>query len=155
MIYLALAIVGALVAIIVFMLIEERRSNKRSLPTGRVRETWSGTDRRRRERFDAALDVRYKVLRNGLTYGEAKTVNVSSIGLCLTLYERVNKNTLLEIMIEPPSADRLHIFQGQVVWVEEIDSEPATQKRRFKVGICIEETPELTALIDKIRLGNK
>lgn len=156
MIYLAIALIGILIAIIVLLLREEKRSNKKSLPSAKLQDAWNGRERRRAERFDISIGVRYKVLKNGLTYGEAKSVNISRVGLCLMLYERVNKNTLLEIMIEPPSADRLHIFQGQVMWVEEMDNEPVTQRKRFRAGISFEETPELTALIDKlVRDNNK
>lgn len=150
-----IAIISLLIILIIIGVItrEERQLKKEALPEGKLHQIWTGQERRRFKRFDVALDVRYKLLKNGIAYGEANTINISSVGVCLITYERPDKDSLIEIMIEHSPKNILSIFHGQVVWVEEMEIEPDTHKRRFKVGIYIPNSPELNSLIDKVSGG--
>ncbi|MFH1995545.1 MAG: PilZ domain-containing protein [Candidatus Omnitrophota bacterium] len=78
-------------------------------------------ERRHHERFDAAIEVRYKVVSQG---GEANTRsrNVSEEGLCLILNRELKKGMTveLEFMSIEKSGENPIKINGVVIWSREV-----------------------------------
>lgn len=150
---ITIIIAVVLIVILVALLLQETKVKKDVFSVAEVEEAWNGSERRRAVRFDAVLDARYKILKDGLRYGQAKTTNISGVGICMVLYERLNKDTLIEIMFESTSTNQVNIFEGRVIWIEEIDREPDTQRRRFRTGIEAMNPSEFTPFIEQLVQG--
>jgi len=120
------------------LVIDERKKRKRELRSIRLKGFWDGGDRRRDERLNAILEVKYSIGRNSVTSKTSTSRDISTRGIRLLLDEKIDKTTPLKLEIKLPVQSRLIRTSGEVVWSEEaIEDEKHSAKRLFNTGIKI------------------
>lgn len=102
-------------------------------------------EKRRFVRIEWPVVVQYKTLEEPFTEDQIVGRNISEGGVSFIVYERLQKDTKLDIEIQVPF-DSLPVFaKGRIAWVKKIGEKHA---KTFEVGIEFTEID----LYDKERL---
>lgn len=128
------------IAVILFVIYilsskEERKIKGKYAPKGKLEEYWSGKERRRVERFEAMLDVKYKFLKSPKSKLTTSSKDISEDGICILAYEILPKDSTVELEIAIPSVKEPVHAQGKVAWCEDAGQADVTGKRSFLTGI--------------------
>ncbi len=140
-------LLGMLVMVLVIYWREERRTLKESVPVARVQYFWTGAERRDEERVNLVFKARYQVTKDpAKIQRESLTDDVSSRGLKLIAYEKLNVNEEIELEIEIPPHEVLRC-RGKVVWVKDLppDEGGSREKRSFVIGLCFTQLSPIVA----------
>ena len=118
---------------------EERKINERFTPRGKVEEYCAGEkDRRRCERFDTKLDLKYNLIPFTKSDFSTSTKNISKSGISILVYEILPKDALIDMEISVPNSKDTLKLRGRVAWcegrngIERLDKDG---KRTFLIGI--------------------
>lgn len=136
-----------LVTVLVIYWREEQRTLKERVPMARVQYFWTGAERREEERVNLVFKARYQVTKDpAKTQRESLTDDVSSRGLKLIVYEKLNISEEIELEIEIPPHEVLKC-KGRIVWVKDLppDEGGSKEKRSFAVGLCFTQLSPLVA----------
>lgn len=129
---------------------EEKKIRKKYELKGKVEEYWSGKNRRKVERIEKMLDVKYKLLKSPKVKSATRSKNISEEGICILAYEILPKDSTLELEIAVPSQKEPICTKGSVAWIEEAGQVDADKRRSFLTGIKFIEIDNK----DKINLVN-
>lgn len=114
---------------------EEEKAKEKYKPKGKLEEYWSGKEKRRVERFEAMLDVKYKLLKSFKSKLAANSKNISEDGICILAYEILPKNSTIDLEIVTPSEKEPIQARGNVAWCEDTGQVGPEEKRTFLMGI--------------------
>lgn len=135
---------GALFIIYILSSKEDRAISDKYALHGKVEGYYSGSpERRRSERVNAELDVKYSLLKSAPPKLNANSRNISESGIAVVLYETLPKNSMLDIEIYIPETRASVRTKGRVVWCEERNGPEHLDKdgrRTFTAGIEFAET---------------
>lgn len=134
MLIVLLGIIIGLIAMLIYILREESKERKKVEPVGKLEEYWDGRERRRVVRVDAAVNVRYKLLKSKAANRRSLSENISKLGACLLLDEKLTQGTLLELELEIPTFPKSLFTKAEVVWTKEFSLQ-MTEKRSFYIGV--------------------
>ncbi|KPK42468.1 MAG: hypothetical protein AMJ78_02325 [Omnitrophica WOR_2 bacterium SM23_29] len=129
---------------------EEKKIRKKYELKGKVEEYWSGKNRRKVERIEKMLDVKYKLLKSPKVKSDTRSKNISEEGICILAYEILPKDSTLELEIAIPTQKEPIHTKGSVAWSEEAGQVDAAKRRSFLTGIKFIEIDNK----DKINLVN-
>lgn len=136
-----ISILAAVVLFVIYVLSsrEERDITDRFAPRGKVEGYYSGgPERRRSERFDAELDVKYSVLKSSPSNLRTNSKNISQTGIAMLLYEILPKNSLVDMEISLPGRKDSVKMKGRVAWCEDRNGPERFDddgKRTFVAGV--------------------
>lgn len=123
---------------------EERKARSKYEPRGKLEEYCADEkDRRRCQRFDTTLDVKYKLLKSSKANPASGSKDISEAGIGILTYEIIPKDSLIEIEIAIPIQRESLRMKGKVAWCEggegagRFDKEG---KRVFLIGVEFFET---------------
>lgn len=114
---------------------EEGKAKEKYRPKGKIEEYWSGKNRRRVERFEAMLDVRYKLLKSTNLKSAITSKNISEDGICILAYEILPKDSTIDLVIAIPDKKESIQARGSVAWREDAGQVGTDGKRTFLTGI--------------------
>lgn len=134
MLILLLGIIVSLIAMLISILVEESKEQKRSESIGKLEEYWDGIDRRRAVRVGVAINVRYKLLKGKVVNRWGLSENISNLGACLLLDERLSQGALMELEIEIPAFTKSLFTKAEVIWTKE-SSLQMLERRSFHIGV--------------------
>lgn len=143
-----ISILAAVVLFVIYVLSskEDKDVNDRFAPRGKVEGYYSGgAERRKSERFDAELDVKYSVSRSSPGNLRTNSKNISQSGVAVLLYEILPKNSLVDMEIAFPGKKECARIRGRVAWCEDRNGSERFDKegrRTFIAGIEFVETDE-------------
>ncbi len=140
MIILAIETLIILICVMIFstLIIDEKRKRKRELRSIKMKGFWEGGDRRKDERLNVILEVKYSIGQITVASKTSKTKDISTKGICLLLDEKIEKMTPLRLEIKVPDQNRLIKGMGEIVWADEaIEDGKHSAKRLFNTGIKI------------------
>jgi len=137
-----------LVLILILLWNEERRF-RRSITHGLASKFWILRERRRFVRFKEEMKIRYNLLQDKSSkFIPSKTSNVSRKGLCLLTYEKLKVKDCLNLEIELPDFSKPITLTGHVLWIKDLQSHDAQDRRLFYVGIRFSKIkPEFEAML--------
>jgi len=105
-------------------------------------------EKRRFVRFEEDLKIRYSLIDSKSNHKCTRTKDISKKGLCISTYEKLKKNDLLEVEIEVPSFSKPVKLTASVMWVKEMYSSDKDGKRMFYTGLrSAEIDPESEAVL--------
>jgi len=135
---------GVLFVIYILSSKEDRAIKDKFALHGRVEGYYSGSpERRRSERVNAELDVKYSLLKSSPPKLAANSRNISESGVAVILYEILPKNSLLDMEISIPESKETVKTKGRVVWCDDRNGPEHLDKdgrRTFVAGIEFAET---------------
>jgi c-di-GMP-binding flagellar brake protein YcgR len=143
-----ISILAAVVLFIIYVLSsrEDRDIKDRFAPHGKVEGFYSGgSERRKSERFDAELDVKYSVLKSSPASLRTNIKNISESGVAVLLYEILPKNSVVDMDIALPEKKENVKIKGRVAWCDDRNGPERFDKdgrRTFIAGIEFVETDE-------------
>lgn len=114
---------------------EEKKAKARYEPKGKVEEYWSAKERRRVERFEMMLDVKYKLLKSFKLKLATTSKNISEDGICILAHEILPKDSTIELEIVIPNTKEAIHAKGGIAWCEDAGQTGADGKRTFLTGI--------------------
>lgn len=114
---------------------EERKARAKYEPKGKVDEYWSGKERRRVERIEARLDVKYRLIISPKMKITASSKNLSKDGICILAQEILPKDSMIAIEIFIPNIRESIHAKGAVSWSKDMGQLDADGKRTFSTGI--------------------
>jgi hypothetical protein len=82
-----------LLVILILLLAEENRFRK-TITHGLARKFWLLKEKRRFLRFGEEIKIRYNLRMSAAPPSDSKTVNISRTGLCIVVYEKVDKKQI-------------------------------------------------------------
>lgn len=89
-------------------------------------------EKRKFVRIDWPVVVQYRTLEEPFTEDQIVGKDVSEGGISFIVYERLTKETMLDMQIQTPF-DSLPIFaKGKVVWIRNVGGE---HEKSFEIGI--------------------
>lgn len=140
----------AIVLFVIYILStkEEKRTKDKYAPKGKVEEYWSGKERRKVERLEAMLDVRYKLLKSTKLKLATRSKNISEDGICILASEILSKDSVIELEVFIPSTKEPIRAKGQVAWQEDKSQINEIGKRTFVTGVKFLEIEDM----DKYKL---
>lgn len=147
-----LLVILVLLAITIYLLSEERRIRKESLPHAQLGHFWDGKERRKDLRCEKCCDAQYHINPDSDKRVSAQSENISVGGVKLVLDELLSKGTPLTVDIAVSDEQKPITAKGEIAWVKEVDPDQAEQrgKRIFQAGVkFVNMTPE-----DETRLRN-
>ena len=123
-------------ALLVFILREERLFAQGKIPSGRLRRLWLRSERRRAPRYRVNWSVRYR-RSQGQPPARGQTRDVSQTGAGLTLSEKVPPGSQLDLEVPVPGRQEPLRLTAIVVWAKEVipSSDAQGSQRNFFVGI--------------------
>lgn len=136
-IFFFIAIAVLLFIIYILSSMEEKRLKDRYEPRGKVEEYcfFNGSERRRCQRVEAKIDVKYRLLKSsGLNLAHSSK-NISEVGIGILIYEILPVNTLMELEIAVPSDKNPLIIKGRVAWCDSSEQMDKDGRRVFLTGI--------------------
>ena len=138
-------IISVFVAIALFFIYlftskEDRKISEKFATRGKVEEYCAGEkDRRRCERFDTELDLKYNLIPPTKAEFSTNTKNISKTGISILVYEILPNDALINMEISVPNSKETLKLRGKVAWcegcnggTERIDK---NGKRTFLIGI--------------------
>ncbi|MFA5094505.1 MAG: PilZ domain-containing protein [Candidatus Omnitrophota bacterium] len=135
---------GVLFVIYVLSSKEDRDIKDKYALHGKVEGYYSGSaERRRSERVNAELDVKYNLLKAAPPKFTANSRNISESGVAVILYEILPKNSLINMEISIPENSESIKTKGRVIWCEDRSGPERIDKdgrRTFVAGIEFAET---------------
>lgn len=134
MLIVLLGIIIGLILMLIHILVEESKERKKVEPVGKLEECWDGRERRRAVRVDVALNVRYRLLKTKPANRRSLSENISRLGACLLLDEKLTQGTLLELEIEIPTFPKSLFTKAKVAWTKESPLE-MMEKKSFHTGV--------------------
>lgn len=134
MVIVLLGIIIGLILMLIYILREEAKERKKVEPIGKLEEYWDGKERRKAVRADVALNVRYRLLKSKAANRRSLSKDISRLGACLLLDEKLTQGTLLELEIEVPTFPKSLFTKAEVVWTKESPLQ-MIEKRSFYAGV--------------------
>ncbi|MFA4982515.1 MAG: PilZ domain-containing protein [Candidatus Omnitrophota bacterium] len=135
---------GVLFVIYVLSSKEDRDINDKYALHGKVEGYYSGSpERRRSERVNAELDVKYSLLKASPPKLTANSRNISQSGVAVILYEILPKDSMIDMEIFIPESKESIKTKGRVVWCEDLKGPERLDKdgrRTFVAGVEFAET---------------
>ncbi len=144
--YIIFFICIAILLFIIYILSskENRKTQSKYEPRGKLEEYCANEKNRRRcQRFDTSLDVKYKLLKSSKSNSASSSKNISEVGIGILTYELIPKDSLMEIEIAIPTQKEPLRIKGKVAWCEGCEKGARFDKegrRVFLVGIEFLET---------------
>jgi len=132
---------GVFFVIYILSLKEDRKENEKYVPRGKIGEFCAGeNDRRKCQRFDTELDLKYNLISSSKSGFSADTNirNISKAGVSILVYEILPKNSMIEMEILLPSSKESIKIKGKVAWCEDLNGAEHLDKngkRTFVAGI--------------------
>lgn len=123
---------------------EERKTRSKYESKGKIEEYCADEkDRRRCQRFETTLDVKYKLLKSSRSNPTTSSKNISESGIGILTYEIIPKDSLVEIEIAVPTQKEPLRIKGKVAWCEGCEGAGRFDKegkRVFLIGVEFFET---------------
>ena len=139
-------ILTAIVFFVIYILSskEEKKINEKFAPRGKIEEYCAvEKDRRRCERFDTELDLKYNLVPSLRSDFTTNTRNISKSGISILIYEILPKDSLIDMEVSVPNSKETIKLRGKVAWCEgcnSIEHLDKDGKRTFLVGIEFVDT---------------
>lgn len=135
---------GVFFVIYILSLKEDRKENEKYVPRGKIGEFCAGeNDRRKCQRFDTELDLKYNLIPAARSDFMTNTKNISKSGISILVFELLPKDSLIDMEISVPNSKEAIKLRGKIAWcegcngIERLDKDG---KRTFLVGIEFLET---------------
>ena len=137
-------IISVFVAIALFFIYlftskEDRKISEKFATRGKVEEYCAGEkDRRRCERFDTELDLKYNLIPPTKAEFSTNTKNISKTGISILVYEILPNDALINMEISVPNSKETLKLRGKVAWCEGCEGGERLDKdgkRTFLIGI--------------------
>ncbi len=85
---------------------------------GPLEKEKSFLERRKFPRLNLSVDIEYSVIgKESYLKGEGSTKNISSGGICVIVYEKIDIGDILSLVINLPAGERPIQTEGRVVWI--------------------------------------
>ncbi|MBU3912366.1 MAG: PilZ domain-containing protein [Candidatus Omnitrophica bacterium] len=152
--YLICALTLTVLLIVLLLLLAEERRYRKSITHGLASKFWILRERRRFVRFGEEMKIRYNLKQNSSTFHDSKTSDVSRKGLCIIAYEKLKKNTAMNLEIEVPGFSKTVHATGQVMWTKELKSSDEKGRRLFYTGVRFFKIPPEYEAIFLTHLNN-
>ncbi len=143
-----ISVFAAIVFFLVYILTsrEERIISEKFATRGKVEEYCAGEKNRRRcERFDTELDLKYNLIPSVKSDFSTSTKNISKSGISILVYELLPKDSLIDMEISVPNSKETMKLRGKVAWCEGcngIERLDGDGKRTFLIGIEFVESDQ-------------
>ncbi|MDP3786958.1 MAG: PilZ domain-containing protein [Candidatus Omnitrophota bacterium] len=123
---------------------EEKKAKSKYEPRGKLEEYCANEKNRRRcQRFETTLDVKYKLLKSSKSNPAFSSKDISEVGIGILTYEIIPKDALLEMDIAIPTQKEPLRIKGKVAWCEGCEGAKRLDKegkRVFMIGVEFFET---------------
>lgn len=135
---------------------EEKKAKSKYESRGKLEEYCvNEKDRRRCQRFNTTLDVKYKLLKSSRSNPTTSSKNISESGIGILTYEIIPKGSLMEMEIAIPNHKEPLRIKGKAAWCEGGEGEEQfdkDRKRVFLIGVEFFETDkdQRSKLVDYI-----
>lgn len=130
---------AVLLAIFILSSREEKEIEEKHAPHGKLEEYYPGIrDRRKSQRFDVELDVKYNLLKRSAPRFSTNSKNISEVGVAILIYEMLPKGSIIEMEIGIPDSTETLKIKGEVIWCEDRKGPERYDKdgkRTFVAGI--------------------
>ena len=146
-----------LIGILLILIKEESKIKKSRIPRAKLKEYWGGQERRQAMRITTTFTVTYMFSKKQNLKCTGKTDNLSTGGIRLIVYEKLNKGTILSLEFEIPEISSTVRASGKVVWTSgEFSDRDENGKRIFQAGIQFLQISEknkntLIQYIDRVK----
>lgn len=128
-----------LVVIYILSSREENKTNVKYEHKGKLEEYWVEKERRKCQRLDAVLDIKYKLLKSTVTHSRTRSKNISEVGMCILTYEMLPIGSPIEIKIALSESKELIEVKGNVAWCQESEKKEQDGRRSFLTGVKFAE----------------
>jgi c-di-GMP-binding flagellar brake protein YcgR len=147
-----LSVIILLGALLLMVYRNDRILSRQRVPKAVIEEWWDGGERRKYRRFQATLEISYRVKQDGHREQAGKTIDISAGGMKILLTEKLSAGTHLDIQAELPGIAKHVQLEGEVAWSGEAGGELASGKRSFYAGVEFSslKEPSRTMLINYI-----
>lgn len=144
-----IVLVSVLAAIVLFVIYilssrEDKKISEKYANRGKVEEYCAvEKERRKCERFDTELDLKYNLLPPNNAAFSTNARNISKTGISILVYEILPKDSLIDMEISLPNSKEIIKLRGKVAWCEGRDGPERIDKsgrRTFTVGIEFVDT---------------
>jgi len=123
---------------------EQKKISEKFAPRGKVREYCAGEkDRRKCERFDTELDLKYNLIPSPKSNFSTNARNISKSGISIVVYEILPKDSLIDMEISVPNSKEVIKLRGRIAWCEGCNGPERLDKdgrRTFITGIEFVDT---------------
>ncbi|MBN1871861.1 MAG: PilZ domain-containing protein [Candidatus Omnitrophica bacterium] len=125
-----------LTLVLVMLVREESRIKKSKIPRARIKEYWSGEERRQATRINTTFLVKYTFSKKQTVTLDGHTKDVSTSGMRLLIHEKLNQGTVLLLEFDLPGITSIVKAEGKVVWSSgDFEDRDDEGKRIFQAGI--------------------
>lgn len=134
-------ILTAAVLFVIYLLFsrEDKQIRDGHAPKGKIEGYYEGSrDRRRSQRFDTELEIKYNLLKSQPSKIQANSKNISESGVAVVVYEMLPKDSAIEMEIALPGKKENLRTKGRVAWCEDNKDPQLSDKagrRSFVAGI--------------------
>lgn len=139
-------VLAAIVFFVIYILSsrEQKKISEKFTSRGKVEEYCSvEKDRRRCERLETELDVKYNLIPSLKPDFSTNTRNISRSGISILVYEILPKSSLIDMEISVPDSKKAIKLRGKVAWCEGRSGPERLDKdgkRTFMVGVEFVDT---------------
>lgn len=139
-------VLAAIVFFVIYILSsrEQKKVNEKFAPRGKVEEYCAvEKDRRRCERLETELDVKYNLIPSLKPDFSTNTRNISRSGISILVYEILPKGSLIDMEVSVPDSKEAIKLRGKVAWCEGCSGPERSDKegkRTFISGIEFMDT---------------
>ena len=92
-------------------------------------------EQRKLIRADILIKVIYKTIRKPQLEGFSFSKNISTIGINITIVDKLKKNTELEVKIYLPGQGKPVITKGKVIWQVRCSYIPNSKRQYYSTGV--------------------
>lgn len=146
--YLIYAVILLLLIFILLITLTEEVKTRKGLTHGIANKYWALKEKRKFVRFQEGMKIRYSRIGSNPGGDDARMLNISRRGLCISTYDKLKEKDSLAIEIEVPGFPKPIKLTGCVMWVKELPSPDKQGRRMFYTGLQFEKiNPEAEAVL--------
>lgn len=139
MLFVALALLTLLIAVLIVIYLEDRRQQLRRSPTATIGQIWGQRNRRRAVRIPVVWQARY-TLRDAPDRADSSRIwNVSDSGVAIVATEKLPPGAWLQLQVTVNETDPPLDLTGRVAWTRPLVRHDSKGRRMFESGIALAE----------------
>jgi len=124
-----------ILVLILGLTLKEEIMVRKGITHGMANKYWAVREKRKFVRFQEDMKIRYNRINSTSSRNNTKMRNISTKGLCISTYEKLEKKDMLDLEIEVPGFSKPVRLTGSVMWVKELRSADKDGRRMFYTGL--------------------
>lgn len=133
--YMVYTITLLILVLILGLTLKEEIMVRKGITHGMANKYWAVREKRKFVRFQEDMKIRYNRINSTSSRNNTKMRNISTKGLCISTYEKLEKKDMLDLEIEVPGFSKPVRLTGSVMWVKELRSADKDGRRMFYTGL--------------------